>query len=96
MSEYKMPNREQNSNKRTFGKVLNISGSDNYTGAAYLSSCSALKIGAGFVALSTNNKIIDSVSKLLPEAIYLSRRKGLQTLKDYNVMLIGCGIGQNY
>ena len=49
MSEFKMPIREQESNKGTFGKILNISGSDNYIGAAYLSSFAALKTGAGLV-----------------------------------------------
>ena len=53
MSEYKMPNREQNSNKGTFGKVLNFAGSKNYIGAAYLSTISPLKAGAGFVALAS-------------------------------------------
>ena len=33
-----MPKREQNSNKGTFGKVLNFAGSKNYIGASYLST----------------------------------------------------------
>ena len=36
MQEYQMPTRKQNSNKGTFGKVLNFAGSKNYIGAAYL------------------------------------------------------------
>lgn len=95
MQDYKMPVREQNSNKGTFGKVLNVSGSDNYIGAAYLSSLSALKIGAGYVALSASKKVISSVSKLLPEAVYMSRAQGLKTLKNHTVLLIGCGLGQS-
>ena len=50
----KMPKREQNSNKGTFGKILNISGSKYMPGAAYLSSISALKIGAGYVELASD------------------------------------------
>ena len=46
MTEYKMPEREQNSNKGIFGKVLNVAGSKNYIGAAYLSTLAALKTGA--------------------------------------------------
>ena len=53
-----MPERLQDSNKGTFGKVLNFSGSKNYIGAAYLSSVSVLKTGGGFVALSTEKNII--------------------------------------
>ena len=58
-----MPYREQNSNKGTFGKVLAFCGSDNYIGASYLACLSVLKIGAGLCALSTTDKVIDSVSK---------------------------------
>ena len=42
MDEIKLPPRKQNSHKGSFGKVLNIAGSPNYSGAAYLSSMSAL------------------------------------------------------
>ncbi len=93
MTEYKMPTREQNSNKGTFGKVLNFSGSKNYIGAAYLSTVSILKTGGGFAALATEKDIIKSVSTLLPEAVYLSRKEGLKDIKNFSVILIGCGLG---
>ena len=48
-STYKMPIRAQNSNKGTFGKVLNFAGSKNYIGAAYLSTVSILKCGGDIV-----------------------------------------------
>lgn len=93
MQNFKMPNREQNSNKGTFGKVLNFCGSENYIGAAYLSVISSLKIGAGFSALATTQQVINSVSSLLPEAVYLSIEYGLEQLNNYSVVLIGCGLG---
>ena len=93
---FQMPYRDQNSNKGTFGKVLNVSGSKNYIGAAYLSSLSALKIGAGYVALSSDKKIIDSVSKLLPEAVFLSGKEGLKNFENFSVLLIGCGLGTGF
>lgn len=89
-----MPKREENSNKGSFGKVLNISGSDNYIGAAYLSTLSAIKVGAGYVALASGNKVIDSVSKLLPEAVYVKRNKAAKIVEGYTVMLIGCGLAK--
>ena len=46
--DYKLPKRIENSNKSTYGRVLNIAGSDYMTGAAYLSSVSALKVGCGY------------------------------------------------
>ena len=93
--QYKMPIREQNSNKGTFGKVLNFSGSDNYIGAAYLSTLSSLKIGAGLSALASTKKVIASVSTILPEAVYLSDKDALINLNNYTTFLIGCGFGLN-
>lgn len=93
MTEYKMPTREENSNKGTFGKVLNFCGCDNYIGAAYLATISSLKVGAGFSALASTEKVIHSVSTLLPEAVYLSREQGLEDMNNYSVVLIGCGLG---
>ena len=95
MSEYQMPTREQNANKGTFGKVLNFSGSKNYIGAAYLSTMSVLKIGAGFTALATEKDIIKAVSSLLPEAVYLSRQEGIANIRNFSTILIGCGLGLN-
>ena len=88
-----MPIREQNSNKGTFGKVLNFCGSENYIGAAYLATISSLKVGAGFSALASTQQVINSVSSILPEAVYLTREQGLETLNDFSVVLIGCGLG---
>lgn len=91
--DYRMPNREPDSNKGTFGKVLNFCGSENYIGAAYLATVSSLKVGAGFSALATTPNVINTVSAMLPEAVYLSREEGLTNLKDFSTILIGCGLG---
>ena len=88
-----MPIREQESNKGTFGKVLNFCGCENYIGASYLATVSSLKVGAGFSALASTKDVIRSVSSLLPEAVYLSREEGLKSINNYTVVLIGCGIG---
>ena len=93
MPEFKMPVREQNSNKGTFGKVLNFCGSENYIGASYLATVSSLKVGAGFSALATVQGVINSVSTLLPEAVYLTREQGLEKINEFSVVLIGCGLG---
>lgn len=95
MSEYKMPIREQNSNKGTFGKVLNFAGSKNYVGAAYLSTVSAFKIGAGFLALATEKEIINSVAALVPETVFLTREDGLKYIEEFDVCSIGCGLGRD-
>ena len=90
-----MPQREQNSNKGTFGKVLNIAGSKNYIGAAYLSSLAAYNVGAGYVVLATTKEVIASVSKLLPEAVFIERKNTFNSIEKYTVVLAGCGLGMS-
>lgn len=96
MSDYKMPTREQESNKGTFGKILNVAGSDNYIGAAYLSTYSAYKVGAGYVALASDANVIKSVSQMLPEAVYMEVPYAYRRLNDFDVILIGCGTGKSF
>lgn len=96
MTDCKMPEREQNSNKGTFGKILNVAGSDNYIGAAYLSTYSAYKVGAGYVALASEQNVIKSVSQMLPEAVYMEIPYAYRRLSEFDVVLIGCGIGKSF
>ena len=88
-----LPKREDDSNKGTFGKVLNIAGSFNYSGAAYLSSVSALRVGCGLVALGAEKDVIAAVSAQTPDVVYLNRKEVLNSLGKYNVVSIGCGLG---
>jgi NAD(P)H-hydrate repair Nnr-like enzyme with NAD(P)H-hydrate dehydratase domain len=66
-----LPPRPDNSHKMTFGHVLNIAGSLHYRGAAYLSSLSALRVGAGYVTLASSPSVCDSVSALTPNVVTL-------------------------
>ncbi|MBQ7763738.1 NAD(P)H-hydrate dehydratase [bacterium] len=95
MKKFTMPKREQQSNKGTFGKVLNFCGSDNYIGAAYLATVSSLKVGAGLSALASTERVLNIVPSFLPEAIYFTREEGLEKINDFTVVLIGCGLGLN-
>lgn len=100
-----IPHRPAESNKSTFGNVLNIAGSVNYRGAAYLSSASALRTGAGYVTLAAIPTVIDSVAALLPDAVFLPLpQKGVTISKDALPLIeerlstgaictLGCGIG---
>lgn len=55
-----IPKRDAYSNKGTFGKILIVAGSKEYSGAAVLSARAALKTGAGLVKVITHkeNKMI--------------------------------------
>lgn len=98
-----MPQRNNDSNKGTYGKVLNFAGCKEYVGAAYLSSVSALKIGAGYVELATPNCVKNSVSTLSPDIVFLDTNSHSYLeniprnldLTKYSVLSVGCGIGNN-
>ncbi|MCM1266170.1 MAG: NAD(P)H-hydrate dehydratase [Candidatus Gastranaerophilales bacterium] len=90
--EFKLPKREQFSNKGTFGKVINIAGSENYTGAAYLSSISALRMGCGYVALSSSQKVINTISLRTSDLVFVPIADVKKHLPNYDVISIGCGL----
>lgn len=64
-----LPERRDDGNKGTFGKVLVIAGSRGMSGAAYLSALAAYRAGAGLVKVLTvpENRMI--LQSQLPEAI---------------------------
>ena len=88
----KLPERSENSNKGTFGKILNVSGSEYMTGAAYLSSVSALKIGAGYVELASHDNALKVTASQAPEIVLAPINKIPEIIKSSTVLLIGCGL----
>ena len=98
----KLPKRPEDSNKGTFGKILNIAGSRSFIGAAFLSSISALKIGAGYVSLACPSEIVPIIAPMAPELTYLHLKSDsngiisddnfIDNLYTYNVISMGCGI----
>lgn len=93
--DYKLPNlpiREENSNKGTFGKILNVSGSEYMTGAALLSSVAALRIGAGYVELASHENALKAVSYQAPEVVLATLSKISNIIINSTVLLIGCGL----
>ncbi len=85
----KLPFREEDSNKATFGNILNIAGSLNYRGAAYLSSVSALRVGAGYVTLAAIPPVIEAVSAQMPDAVFLPLPQNGPILSKKAVPVIG-------
>lgn len=92
--DYKLPKRIENSNKSTYGRVLNIAGSDYMSGAAYLSSVSALKIGCGYCFLCSTERVIDAVGAQTKNIVFLPYSKLLENLMTADVVEIGCGLSQ--
>lgn len=99
-----LPKRKGNSHKGTYGNILNIAGSENYHGAAFLSTVSALKAGCGYVVLASIKEVLASVSILCPEAVFipLESKNGTISKEEYKkiieiflsskVLEFGCGI----
>ena len=71
-----LPRREENSNKGTFGKLLLITGSSRYRGAARLSLSAALRGGVGLVTYLGEKTLTEELSSEYPEAIYKSMPMG--------------------
>jgi len=103
-----LPKRPLDANKGTFGRVLVVAGSINYIGAAYLACSGALRTGAGLVTLATASSLQPVLAAKLTETTYLplpEAEQGVisgeaaalinQNLKSYDVLLLGCGLGQS-
>lgn len=103
-----LPQRPLTANKGTFGRVLVVAGSANYTGAAYLACNAALRAGAGLVTLAAAAglhpilaaKLTEVTHLPLPESspgVFSPQAVGLihHELERYDVLLIGCGLGQS-
>lgn len=87
-----MPQRSEISNKGSFGKVLNISGSDYMPTAALLSSTSALKIGCGYVILCSTDRVINAVASQSQNIVFAPLNSMVENINQADVVLIGCGL----
>jgi NAD(P)H-hydrate epimerase len=103
-----LPERPLGANKGSFGKVLVVAGSINYIGAAYLACSGAMRVGAGLVTLATAHSLQPVLASKLTEVTYLplpefspgiisseAARLIHQQIGQYNVLLLGCGLGQS-
>ncbi len=103
-----LPRRPIGANKGTFGRVLVVAGSANYVGAAYLACSGAIRVGAGLVTLATPAGVQSILASKLTEVTHLPLPEsgpGIlspeaaeivgKELNNYNVLLIGCGMGQH-
>lgn len=102
-----LPKRSKTLNKYSAGKVLTISGSYDYPGAAILTSGSAFLSGAGAVILAVPDIVKKYVYKNLPEVViqvYGDKKSRFITPNDYqtiqnkvkwaDVVAIGSGLGR--
>ena len=93
-----LPERKENSNKGTCGKVLIIGGSTCMAGAPYFSAKAAYRTGCGLVEVFTNedNRVI--LQTLIPEAVLstwgdqINFEKLENSIKKADAIAIGMGL----
>lgn len=74
--------RAPDSHKGTFGKLLLIAGSENMSGAAFLSASAAYRTGAGLVKIVTPESNRGILQTQIPEAILETYKTGTQNAAD--------------
>lgn len=102
-----LPERNADTHKGNYGKILLLCGSRGYTGAAALAAMGALRTGAGLVYLAVPESIyeIEAVKLTEPVIFPVEDENGmyassavshvLSLLKGKDAVLIGPGIGQS-
>lgn len=103
-----LPRRPSVSHKGTYGKIMAVVGSVNYIGAAHLACTGTIRVGAGLTTLAIAQSLQPILSAKLTEVTYAplpeleqgislvgSLRLLRQKLPQYDVLLMGCGIGQS-
>jgi NAD(P)H-hydrate epimerase len=68
-----LPERREDANKGTFGKVLVVGGSSRYSGAVQLAAAAAYRAGAGLVTVAAPAEVVDRVAAGIPEATWLAQ-----------------------
>jgi hydroxyethylthiazole kinase-like uncharacterized protein yjeF len=100
-----LPHRPRGAHKGTFGKALIAAGSSNYTGAAYLASAAATRVGTGLVTLCLAQSLHPILASKLTEVTFLllphdlgalvpqATKLLLERLPEYDALLVGPGLG---
>ncbi|MEI7555901.1 NAD(P)H-hydrate dehydratase [Candidatus Chlorohelix sp.] len=95
-----LPSRPSSGHKGTFGRLMVVSGSDEFLGAPYLSVVAAMRAGAGLVTLAASRNVIAVMAARSSENTYFELTEATLSsfaakLVDYRAALIGPGLGEN-
>lgn len=87
--------RNKCAHKGDFGRVTIIAGSENFIGAAYISTEAAVRSGAGLVTLCTKKSILDILKSKLIEAMSMSYEDSAfeNVISNSDSIAIGPGMG---
>lgn len=101
-----LPRRGAFAHKSSVGAVLIVGGAPNYYGAPRLAAESALRVGAGLVALAVPRSLVATIAGQLPEAVYqplneADARRAAEDIRKtlgegrYRAAVIGPGLGRD-
>ena len=88
--------RNPQSYKGNYGKILIIAGSTHFGGAAILCSSAAVNSGAGLVTVATTPEKFTAINVRIPEAMtidYHQKNDLAQAIQNNEVIAIGPGLG---
>ena len=97
-----LPKRNRNTHKGNYGKAAIVAGSEQYSGAAWLSFAACLRCGAGYTTLFTPKTLGKQFMLKEPEGLLVSTNDGgryafnqevMQTLLGYSSVAYGMGMG---
>lgn len=104
----RLPERAARSHKGTFGRVLVVAGSNEYSGAALLAGMGAARSGAGLVCLAAPESLGVRLAGLMPEmtALMLEEeapglaspvgwRRLAAEARGFDAVVVGPGMGRN-
>lgn len=89
--------RESDTHKGDYGRVLLIGGSENYGGAIIMSTEGAINAGAGLTAVATHPLNLAPLHARMPEAMFIDWRdaKLADLIKNMDVVVCGPGLGMS-
>lgn len=98
----RLPQRKRNSHKGTYGKAAIVAGSEEYTGAAFLSAAACARSGAGYTTLFLPEKLLPIFYLKQPEILlkstngggrYAFNEENMRNLLGYDAVAYGMGMG---
>lgn len=95
----RLPQREQDSHKGDYGKLLIVAGSEGYTGAPVFAAQGALRSGAGLVYLGVPRDVYPMVatrcSSAMPFPLPDDTEQLVERARSCDVVLAGPGMGRS-
>lgn len=90
-----IPRRIRDSHKGTYKRILVVAGSQDMSGAAYLSAAAAYRCGAGLVEVVSHSTNLGILRSLLPEAIIRDYSSLAASIDKADIIVIGPGLSQS-